>query len=249
MEKNYCHGSKINMLATDLDGTLVGSRRALAELNRQIISKMKDFLLVYTTGRIFSSAWQLILEENLLYPDVLITDVGTEIYLGPRFGREQAWEDKMLEDWDPVKTAAVVESAGGLKRQEVHPRFRLSYYAERGSFGETVARLIQAVQEAGLPVKVVPSLNHIIDVVPGKAGKGPALCHLRQMFNMKKENTFVCGDSGNDLSMFLNGFRGIVVGNASRELVDALKHHGEVYFSRAYFASGIMEGLKRYGIL
>ncbi|VFU13678.1 hypothetical protein SCFA_2270005 [anaerobic digester metagenome] len=48
--------------------------------------------------------------------------------------------------------------------------------------------------------------------------------------------------------MFIKGFKGIVVGNARPELKNALKFKTrEVYFSKSYYASGILEGLKKYG--
>ena len=87
-----------------------------------------------------------------------------------------------------------------------------------------------------------------IDLIPACAGKGRALCYVQERCQISKEQTFVCGDSGKDLSMFIKGFKGIVVGNARPELKNALKFKTrEVYFSKSYYASGILEGLKKYG--
>ncbi len=103
---------------------------------------------------------------------------------------------------------------------------------------------------AQLPVKIVPSMGHIIDIVPGGAGKGPALRYIQELHSIRKENTVVCGDSGNDLSMFIEGYKGIIVGNAQQELKNALKSRlQEVYLARSHHASGILEGLNKYGLV
>ncbi|NPV73955.1 MAG: HAD-IIB family hydrolase [Pelotomaculum sp.] len=250
MERKVRPKKPRNILATDLDGTLVGNRMALAEFNRYMLKNISNFLLVYVTGRTFSSAWRLILEENLLFPDVLITDVGTEIYLSPRFKHDPIWEKKMSSSWDAGKIRAVIDNVGGLHSQEIYPRFRLAYCTDKAAFKDIALKLSLAVEMAKLPVKVVPSMGHIIDIIPKDAGKGPALCYVREMYSIKKEHTFVCGDSGNDLSMFLRGFKGIVVGNARPELKQAIKLKSrEVYFSKSFYASGILEGLKKYGMV
>jgi len=250
MEKDIFFKGPKFILATDLDGTLVGNRFALANFNHFMIKNMNKFLLVYITGRTFSSTWQLISEENLLFPDIIITDMGTEIFLAPHFNREQIWEQKMSATWDAAKIRKAIKNVNGLLPQDVHPRFRLAFYTKKALFKETVLKVRLAVEKAKLPIEIVSCMEHIIDIVPAGAGKGYALNHIQELFAIKKENTFVCGDSGNDLSMFSKGFKGIVVGNALPELKEALKFKSkEIYFSRSKYASGIMEGLKKYGMV
>ncbi|NPV29752.1 MAG: HAD-IIB family hydrolase [Firmicutes bacterium] len=238
------------ILATDLDGTLVGSRSALSEFNRLMLKHKNDILLVYITGRTLISAWQLIVQENLLYPHVLITDVGTEIYTPPWFRPDLVWESLMASNWDEKEIRSVIERIEGLQKQEVHARFRLAYYTDRTTFKETVARLFESVRQTKLPVTIVPSMGYIIDAIPSCAGKGAALQYVQKLYCIKREHTLVCGDSGNDLSMFLKGYKGIVVGNAQPELKESIKNiPDEIYLSRSHYAEGILEGLKSYGVI
>ncbi|MFZ5632661.1 MAG: HAD-IIB family hydrolase [Bacillota bacterium] len=238
------------MLATDLDGTLIGSRKALASFNRQMIKYLNDFLLVYITGRMYASARQIIIKENLIHPDVLVTDVGTEIYTSPGFRPDRAWEKIMASTWDAAETKKIIEDVEGMQPQGIQPMFRLAYHAEKINFKNIVSKLCLKVEMAQLPVKIVPSMGQIIDVIPGTAGKGPALRHIQQLYSIKRESTVACGDSGNDLSMFFEGCKGIIVGNAQPELKDALKSGlQEVYLARSHYASGILEGLKKYGMV
>lgn len=212
------------------------------------------FLLAYVTGRTFSSARQLLSEEDLLLPDVLITDVGTEIRIAPHYEPDRGWAALMSLHWDPGSAAAIVESVGCLVRQEVRPRFRLAYLMEEPGgepgFTGTVLRIGRLIRQAGLPVRIVPSMGRIVDIIPGNAGKGEAVHHVRKLCGIARSNTCVCGDSGNDLSMFSRGYKGIVVGNAGDELTEALRRGtAEAYFSKGRFAAGILEGLRHYGLL
>ncbi len=207
-------------------------------------------LLLYTTGRTFTSAWRLIAEENILLPDVLITDVGTEIRMSPRYEQDRDWAEIVSLNWDPVAITAIVESSGVLKRQEICPQFRLAYFIEKSVFADTVLQIRHLIEQAHLPVRIVPSMGHIIDIIPRGAGKGEAIHHVREFYGVDKTNVYVCGDSGNDLSMFSQGFKGIVVGNARDELTGALEHGtADVYFSKGRYASGILEGLQHYGLV
>lgn len=63
--------------------------------------------------------------------------------------------------------------------------------------------------------------------------------------------TVVCGDSGNDIALFAGAERGIIVGNASYELLqwhndNPADHH---YLAEAACAGGILEGLNYFGFL
>nr|MBA2749314.1 HAD hydrolase family protein [Tatlockia sp.] len=64
--------------------------------------------------------------------------------------------------------------------------------------------------------------------------------------------TVVCGDSGNDISLFsYNEERGIIVGNAKSELLqwhnaNPANYH---YLAQAFCAGGILEGLNHFGFI
>lgn len=238
------------ILATDLDGTLVGSRSALAEFNRVMSIHKRDFLLVYVTGRTLLSAWQLILGENLLHPQVLITDVGTEIYTPPWLRADAVWDGLMASRWDEGRIRSAIEGIDGLQEQGVRARFRLAYYTDKTRFLEVIAGLSESLRKAGMPATIIPSMERFIDVIPAGAGKGPALQYVQEFYRIKREDTFVCGDSGNDLSLFSKGYKGIVVGNAQWELIESVKQlPQEAYLAKSHYAGGILEGLRSYGVI
>lgn len=236
-------------LATDLDGTLVGCRSSLAQFNERISNCQSAILLIYITGRTFGSSLQLIREEGLLRPDVLITDVGTEIHTGPRFIRDAGWEMKMSSCWNRSQVDAAFASVAGLIPQSVTAPYRLAYTTQKRMFADTLSHMNTIKETFQLPIEIVPSLEYIIDVVPEGAGKGQALAFLQKQLKMKSEQIIVCGDSGNDYSMFIQGFRGIVVGNACPAFRRMLPDDKNIYRSPYSHASGIIDGLGKLGIL
>ena len=81
-----------------------------------------------------------------------------------------------------------------------------------------------------------------LDVLPAGVDKGTAAVFLAKHWGVPRERVIVCGDTANDLSMFEQGFCGIVVGNALPEL-RALRSP-RVYHARGRFAAGVEEGLR-----
>ncbi len=207
------------------------------------------FHLAYVTGRNYRSAIEIIAEENLLQPDILITDVGTEIYLAPDYMLHPEWDKKMSAEWDRQEISLLVENITTLLPQDVYSRYRLAYFTEKNHYQESINELCQAIRAVNLPVQVVPSMGHIIDIIPAKAGKGSALGFIQHLLKIDNAKTIVCGDSGNDLSLFVRETKGIVVGNAREELKEKLHCSENVYFSTLDNAFGILDGLKKYGVL
>jgi mannosylfructose-6-phosphate phosphatase len=89
--------------------------------------------------------------------------------------------------------------------------------------------------------EVIYSSNRDLDVIPFGANKGAAATFLATHWNVPRSRVFVAGDSGNDRSLFLQGFRGIVVRNAQPELARLCRP--DVHQASATFADGVIEGL------
>ena len=91
---------------------------------------------------------------------------------------------------------------------------------------------------------MVYSRNVYLDIIPERAGIGPAVKFLVDSLMLAPNQVFVCGGTENDVDLFQYGFRGIVVGNATRALKQAVELRA--YFSHSSYALGLLEGLKHY---
>ena len=81
-------------------------------------------------------------------------------------------------------------------------------------------------------------------------GKGNALEYVARKLKIPFRHIVVCGDSGNDISMFRVEFtKGILVSNSSRELRDFCvdKTQSDVlYRSELSKTRGVIDGLKHF---
>ncbi len=232
------------VLATDMDGTLVGHPAYLRQLQEWLLERRGSMALVYLTGRTLESALDLIGSDGLLPPDVLVTDVGTRIFYGPRWREDRAWAVEMGLRWDGQAVEAALRGITGLAGQGVRPPLRRAYHLHR-PVEEVLPAVSRSLERAGLAVTVVISSGKDLDVLPAGAGKGPALRYLRRKAGWPPGRILVAGDSGNDLSMIQLGFPAVVVGNARPEL------QGRRLPPRAWRASlpcagGILEALERF---
>lgn len=236
------------LLVSDLDNTLVGDDLALSVLNQSLQKKREQMYLIYATGRSYASARALQRERALLEPDFWITGVGSEIYCdGARDGQ---WAEQISEGWDRAQAVSIAQQFQPLSLQplsEQNPH-KISYFLDPKAHTNTLIALQRALTEAGLAMQVVFSSNRDVDILSAKGNKGRAVLYLRERLNMPAETTLVCGDSGNDISLFEHSTLGLIVGNAQPELLRWYRKHGRPghYLAVKHYAWGILEGLHHF---
>ena len=244
------------LFVTDLDNTLVGDDQALAELNQQMSQHRQEYgtKIVYATGRSPTLYKQLQKEKQLLEPDALIASVGTEIYLNGSVKPDTAWSQRLSQGWDRDLVVATTTHFADLVPQpnsEQRP-FKVSFLLTEEHAVDVLPQLQYLLQERGLDIKLIYSTGQDLDILPRSGDKGLAMQFMRQQWGIEPEQTVVCGDSGNDLALFAVGEeRGIIVGNASTELLEWHKANPADYryLAKASCAGGIQEGLKYFGFL
>ncbi len=241
------------LFVTDLDNTLVGDDQALGELNRYLSQHRQEYgtKIVYATGRSPVLYQQLQTEKNLLQPDALIAAVGTEIYLNGS-DPEPKWSQRLAQNWDrDVVVATTAHFADLVPQPDSEQRpFKVSFFLTEAIAPEVLPQLESLLQERGLDTKLIYSTGQDLDILPRHSDKGLAMQFLRSLWEIKPEQTVVCGDSGNDIALFSVGTeRGIIVGNASSELLQWHKNNlvEHRYLAKAACAGGILEGLKHFG--
>ncbi len=244
------------LFITDLDNTLVGDDRALAELNEKLEQHRQDrgTKIVYATGRSPILFRELQSEKQLLEPDALIASVGTEIYTGGSDTPDRGWWDKLSPGWNRDAVLATTAHFADLVIQpdsEQRP-YKVSFLLTEDSAQEVLPQLKSSLQQQGLDTKLIYSAGIDLDILPRHGDKGLAVQYLRGEWEIEATQTVVCGDSGNDIALFSQGEeRGIIVGNAKTELLQWHKDNPADYhyLAQAFCAGGILEGLNHFGFL
>ncbi|WP_310429821.1 sucrose-phosphate phosphatase [Chamaesiphon sp. VAR_48_metabat_135_sub] len=245
--------TQLSLLITDLDHTLVGNDESLDRLNR-VLDRSRQTLgtkIVYATGRSRESYQDLVTSQRLLAPDALIAAVGTEIYLDASETPDPEWVSKLGINWHREEIVAIASRFADLESQphsEQRP-FKVSYFLSPSVVAAVVPQLQELLFQQGLDVEIIYSGSKDLDILPRGGDKGTAVQFLRDRWQIDPIETVVCGDSGNDISLFKYGTeRGIVVGNAQSELrlwheLHPVNYH---YLAVANYAAGILEGLKYF---
>lgn len=207
---------KTHLLATDLDHTLVGREPELRQLLKLLDHFSNQIALVYVTGRHAKSTLELIKEENLPLPDLLISDVGTKIWHMPDWEEDEEWRKRTAMDWYPTEISQVASKFSGLCPQSLPDNRRVSFTIENQP--TTVRNFENSLLKEKLPHHLVYSSNRDLDVLPYSAGKGLALDYVVNHLAATDVQLLVAGDSGNDIDMLTRGWPSVIVGNAQPEL-------------------------------
>jgi sucrose-6-phosphatase len=244
------------LFVTDLDNTLVGDDAALTLLNQELASHRQQYnsKIVYATGRSLYLYRLLAEAKSLLIPDALITSVGTEMYFDQKHEKyDLEWAKILAQGWNRqeiVKIASQFSELQSQPKSEQNP-FKISYYLAEAVAKETIAKLKTALSKNGFKIKLIYSAGQDLDLLPRNGDKGLAVKFLRHRWKISAEKTLVCGDSGNDISMFQGQEKGLIVGNAKPELLQwyEANKNDSLCLAKSACAGGILEGLKHFDFL
>mmetsp|Transcript_54357 Transcript_54357/g.116066 ORF Transcript_54357/g.116066 Transcript_54357/m.116066 type:complete len:384 (+) Transcript_54357:79-1230(+) len=240
------------LVVSDLDHTMVGHDK---DPDNNLLKEFKDqwlgrytfggSYLVYSTGRNKIDAMSVALELGLLRPQLLICAVGTEVYQVPqdlplegawaepsnadRITLEPHWTQKMVESFDRDKVEETLKTVFvkfDVKGNSQTDPYRIpTVYKVDDEYPE-ILNTVRA--HFGPGVEVISSGGDeykYVDFCSSQGGKMKGCQFAIDHLNMPPERTLVCGDSGNDESMYrAPGVRGVAVGNSLPELI---AHLGE----------------------
>ncbi len=239
--------NKYNLIAIDLDDTLLRDDLTVSKENKEAIGKAIELgkKVVISTGRMYKSALPFASELGvtlplITYQGALIKDSSTS---------EILWERPM-----PVYLASEVLAYGYAKGVHINLYYDDTLYVdsitEEAVGYANLARVeCQAVGDLrtflqGDPTKILfigdpdhldnmlaecwerfreslhitKSKQHYLEFMHPQASKGKALEHLGQVYGIQREEMIAVGDSYNDLDMIKYAGLGVVMGNAKEDV-------------------------------
>ncbi|MDM8176385.1 glucosylglycerol-phosphate synthase [Olivibacter sp. LS-1] len=229
------------ILATDLDGTFLGGEMNQRMELYRLIKEVKDFTLVFVTGRGLETVIPLLNDPLIPTPDYIIADVGATIVNGHTLDKIEPIQSEIERNWTEVfdlrQTLATIE---GIEPQEVPQQRRSSFYY---SNGVDLTKVMDIAEKKNLDV--ITSVDKYLDLLPKGVNKGSTLRKLIDMLGVADERVLVAGDTMNDLAMFQIGCKGVVVGASEAALFDTTAKNQDVYHAKQPGAGGILEAMQR----
>lgn len=233
-------------LITDIDNTLIGNDNSrLQELIHLLTQNREQIGFGVATGRRLESVTEILKQNGVPAPDVIIASVGSEIYYGKNLHYGQGWDTHISRQWNRDKIYRLLKAFDYLEyqKEENQRPFKISYNMRPGK--DRIADIHDLLLKNKCRYQLVYSHEKYLDILPYRASKGKAIRYLSYKWEIPLKHFLVAGDSGNDEEMLRGEPRAIVVGNYSREL-ESLKGARKVYFARAHCAGGILEGIEKY---
>ncbi len=238
------------LIVTDIDNTLLGDEESLTEFKAIVTSEKNKPGFAVATGRTVDSAINILKENNVIIPDVIISSVGSEIYYN--FKEEliysKGWDAHISHRWQKNRIEEVLKNLRFLTPQEkfTQRKYKISYFMEENQ--EHLQEVKDTLIKNKLKTTIIFSHERFLDILPYRASKGKAIRYLAYRWNIPYEHILVAGDSGNDKEMLKGELLGVVVSNYSKEL-EGLRGGKRIYFARRSFAGGIIDGIKHYKFL
>ena len=125
------------------------------------------------------------------------------------------------------------------------PEYQTLRKASYSVLASARAEARRALAEAKVEATIFESGEDAFDVVPPGAGKAPAARFAADRIGTEAGRLVTAGDALIDADLLRVG-RGIAVGNATPELLEALDGSG-VYRAVGSHAAGVLEGLRHHG--
>lgn len=233
------------MLITDLDGTLLGHAAALDLFRTWLDENRAAITLVYATGRTVTDVHGLVRLSELPAPDHVIGAVGTEVVDFGSGATHVEWSQRMDCNWNSVIVRQEMQRFVELELQpdRFQSERKVSYYLDDAT-PEQLSDLSRALSAAAIPADLLYSGHRYVDVLPRGMNKGTAAVYLANRLGFERSDVIACGDSGNDLSMFLQEFQTVLVANAEEAVVRLAAE--PFYQSRFSHAAGVLDGIRHW---
>ncbi len=232
-------------LAADIDGTLLGGTPDAMKSLRVGFARRRRWRLILATGRGLPTILPLIENREIPPADYIIGDLGATVVQGDTLAPVQPLQDEIMQRWPGAETVRwALRNFTGLIPQQVPMSGRCSFLTSRKAVTRALHRAV-----ASIGCDAIFSNGRFLDVVPSGVSKGSTLRALLEREGIAADSVVVAGDTLNDLSLFQIDLKGVIVGNAERDLVRKASRRDGIYLARREGAGGILEGLRHHRFL
>jgi len=234
-------------IITDLDQNLLGDPESLIDFIALLQKHRKQVSFGIATGRNLQSALSAIRKNKIPQPDVLITNLGTEIYYAPNLTGDSAWKRHIGHQWHRDEVRRLLEDLPGLTMQpkDCQSPYKLSYFVNP-DIAPDIHEINRLLLQHEQTVNVIYSHGQFLDILPYRASKGFALRWAAEQLGIVLENMLVAGGSGADEDMMRGNTQAVVVANRHDEELSELADIDQIYFSERSYAAGIIEAIEHY---
>lgn len=230
-------------LATDLDGTFLGGPEADRLALYEALRADRETRLTFVTGRGAETVIPLLDDPLLPDPEFIIADVGATVLHREGLRPVQPLQNDIERCWFGTRAiTSALAGLEGLERQTVPQERRCSFFLYDPAVLPEIRRRL-----AHLACEVLYSAGRFLDVLPIGVSKGSTLRRLVDHLGVSDDGVLVAGDTMNDLSLYLQGFRGVAVGNSEEALLSATGGLPWVLHAASPGAGGILEAIHALG--
>ncbi len=231
------------LLITDVEDTVLGDGAALSRFRAFVEADPGRLAVAYSSGRTVDSVLASVAEHKMPAPRAVVGQVGTQMRLLPENDPVPGWTARIGVHFRRSDVMAALANEPDLRLQAESDQgpLKISYHLE-GASAARIERLSALVSPLGAQLVYSSALD--LDVLPAGADKGTAARFLAETLGYSPDRVLVAGNSGNDLALFQQGFRGVVVGNAHEDLKAGAGPRA--FVATARFADGVLEGLEHW---
>ncbi len=237
------------MLVTDIDNTLLGGSKKDINKLMAMLKKNREFIgFAVATGRVLESALDILKANGIIMPDIIISDVGSQITYSDSLHHDKGWNTHISKNWKRDLIVSRLENINFIQMQtdDAQRPCKVSYNMNPGK--DRLPKIHHVLTQNRCQYKLIYSHDKYLDILPYRVSKGKAIRYLSYKWEIPLKNFLICGDSGNDEEMLKGEPLGVVVENFSPEL-ERLKPLRNVYFAKKTFAGGMIEGINHYDFL
>lgn len=211
-------------LVTEIDDILIGDKESMKEV-RDILNSNKNIFFCVATGRSVESAKSVLHEHGFDTPDVLIVNVGSEIYYNGNEKPDLTYSENISTNWKKDKLKKILDGFKFLNPQDEcnQSKHKLSFNfnsehfpnGEEEDFSYILKSIRSELNKTGSSFTITFSHNQYLDVLPTVACKGNAVRYLALQIKKTIED-FVIFSA--DSSLLNGGGKGIVPKNFEDEI-------------------------------